>query len=102
MLDRYATLSGATGNIRFNQAIETSAFLPVSGGKRGRGKALSTPLATISLDALGVLSAIEITSFNDARASAAGAIRVHSVEPPCSIDEENYIRKFVTAPKWTS
>ena len=31
MFYRYATLSGATGNIHFNQAIETPPFLPISG-----------------------------------------------------------------------
>jgi len=55
MFDRYTTLSIATRDFRFNQAIETPAFLPINRGKRGRGKALSTSLATISLDALGVL-----------------------------------------------
>ena len=55
MFDRYPALRRATGNIHLNQAIETPPFLPVSGGKCGRGKGLSTDLAAISLDALGVL-----------------------------------------------
>ncbi len=42
MLDRDSALRGSAGDIQFNQAIETSTFLPLSGGKGGGGKALFT------------------------------------------------------------
>ena len=102
MLYRDPALRRASGNIHFNPAVEPPPFLPVSGGKCGVGKAPSTVLATISLDPLGILSAIIMAIFDNARASAAVAIRVHSVEPPCSIEQKKYTRLFTTTPKWTS
>ena len=49
-------------------------------------KLVSQALQAIALDALGVFSAVKTAIFDSARGGAAGAIRVHSVEPPCSTD----------------
>ena len=58
---RDQALSGDTSIIRFNQTFETRAFLSASGGKNGRGEALSTGLTAILLDTLKLLSVKKMT-----------------------------------------
>ena len=85
MLDRDSALRGSAGDIQFNQAIETSTFLPLSGGTGGGGKALFT-----SRNDIAGYSGRPQRDGNDPMRSRqsrrSGAIRVHSVEPPCSTD----------------